>query len=126
MYKKVIVGMIAFALMTVLFAACTIVDASTLSTGPQAHMGNAAFKAASITIKKGQKLMLVDDVAVQHIIVNGTWQGSTAVPKLEAGAPKVNANITGGATAVGPFTQAGTFNLYCTIHGGMQIKVIVS
>lgn len=120
------VGMIAFALMTVLFAACTIVDASTLNTGPQAHMGNAAFKADHIAIKKGQKLTLVDDVAVQHIIDNGYWQGSKAVAKAEAGAPKVNASITGGATAVGPFTQAGTFQLYCTIHGGMQIKVIVS
>ncbi|GAC1391674.1 MAG: hypothetical protein NVS4B11_09280 [Ktedonobacteraceae bacterium] len=126
MYKKIFVGMIAFALMTVLFAACTIVDASTLNTGPQAHMGNAAFKEASIAIKKGQKLTLVDDVAVQHIITNGTWNGSAQAPKLEPGAPKVNANITGGSMAVGPFTQAGTFNLYCTIHGGMQIKVVVS
>ena len=126
MYKKVILGMIAFALMTVLFAACTIVDASTLNSGPQAHMGSAAFKLPSIAIKKGQKLTLVDDVAVQHIIANGTWKGSAPVPSMEAGAPKVNANITGGAQAVGPFTQAGTFNLYCTIHGGMQIKVIVS
>ncbi len=126
MYKKVIVGMIAFALMTVLFAACTIVDASTLNNGPQAHMGNAVFKAASINVKKGQKLILVDDVAVQHIIVNGTWNGSTQAPKLEPGAPKVYASINGGATSVGPFTQAGSFNLYCTIHAGMQIKVIVS
>ena len=126
MYKKVIVSMIAFALMTVLFAACTIVDASSLNSGPQAHMSNAAFKTDSIPVKKGQKLILVDDVAVQHIIVNGSWQGSAAVPKQESGAPKVNVNIAGGATAVGPFTQAGTFNLYCTIHGGMQIKVVVS
>ena len=126
MYKKVIVGMIAFALMTVLFAACTIVDASSLNSGPQAHMSAAAFKTDSVTIKKGQKLTLVDDVSVQHIIVNGYWQGSTAVPKTEAGAPKVNANIAGGAQAIGPFTQAGTFQLYCTIHGGMQIKVVVS
>jgi len=126
MYKKVIVGMIAFALMTVLFAACTIVDASTLNNGPQAHMGNAAFKLTSIPITNGQKLTVVADVAVQHIITNGTWQGSTLVHNFEPGAPPVNANITGGAQAVGPFTQAGTFSLYCTIHGGMKIKVIVS
>ena len=126
MYKKVIVGMIAFALMTVLFAACTVVDASSLNQGPKAHMGNAVFKENHVDVKKGQKLILVDDVAVQHIIVNGSWSGSAQVPKLEPGAPKVNANIAGGAQAVGPFTQAGTFSLYCTIHAGMQIKVIVS
>lgn len=126
MYKKVIVGMTAFALMTVLFAACTIVDASSLNQGPQAHMSNAAFKAESINVKKGQKLILVDDVAVQHIIVNGYWQGSAPVAKAEAGAPKVYANVTGGSQAVGPFTEAGTFQLYCTIHANMQIKVVVS
>jgi plastocyanin len=126
MYKKIVGGMIAFALMTILFAACTIVNASTLDTGPQAHMGNTFFKIDHINIKKGQKLTLVDDVAVQHIIVNGSWQGTTAVSKTESGAPKVYANITGGTSAVGPFTQAGTFNLYCTIHVRMQIKVIVS
>ncbi|GAC1690582.1 MAG: hypothetical protein NVS9B9_12700 [Ktedonobacteraceae bacterium] len=68
----------------------------------------------------------MDDVAVQHIIVNGTWKGSQQDPKQEPGAPKVNVNIAGGSSPVGPFTQAGTFNLYCTIHAGMQIKVIVS
>jgi plastocyanin len=126
MYKKAIVGMVAFALMTVLFAACNIVDAASLNNGPQAHMGNAAFKETSINLKKGQKLVLVDDVAVQHIIVNGSWNGATQVPKLEPGAPKVNVSIAGGSSAVGPFTQAGTFSLYCTIHAQMQIKVIVS
>ncbi len=126
MYKKVIVGMIAFALMTVLFAACTIVDASTLNSGPQAHMTSNNFKESSINVKKGQKLILVDTVSVLHTIVNGTWQGSTQKPALEPGAPKVNVSIANGSSPVGPFTQAGTFNLYCIIHPGMQIKVIVS
>ncbi len=126
MYKKVLVGMIAFALMTVLFAACTIVDASTLNTGPQAHMSSNAFKVPSINIKKGQKLILVDDVAVLHSIINGSWKGSSQAPATEPGAPKVNANIASGSAAIGPFTTAGTFNIYCTIHAGMQLKIIVS
>ncbi len=126
MYKKILLGMVAFAMLTMVLAACKIEDASTLASGPAAHMGAAAFKEASVNVKKGEKLNLVDDVAVNHIIVNGTWNGSTQVPKLEPGAPKVNASITGGSQAVGPFTTAGTFNLYCTVHGGMQIKVIVS
>jgi len=126
MYKKVLVGMIAFALMTVLFAACTIVDASTLNTGPQAHMSSNNFKETSINVKKGQKLILVDDTPVLHSILNGTWQGSTQKPATEAGAPKVNVSVASGSAPIGPFTQAGTFNIYCTIHSGMQLKVIVS
>ena len=126
MYKKVLVGMVAFALMTVLFAACTIVDASTLNTGPQAHMSSNNFKLPSINIKKGQKLILVDDAPVLHSIVNGSWQGSSQKPATEPGAPKVNVNVPSGSAAIGPFTTAGTFNIYCTIHAGMQLKIIVS
>ncbi len=126
MYKKVLVGMVAFALMTVLFAACTIVDASTLNTGPQAHMTSNNFKLSSINIKKGQKLILVDDVAVLHSILNGSWNGTSQNHKQESGAPTVNVNIASGSAAIGPFTQAGTFNIYCTIHAGMQLKIIVS
>lgn len=125
MYKKAIFVLVILATFS-LFAACRIVDASTLVTGTPVHMGNASFKVASVNLKKGDKLDLIDDVAVQHIITNGSWKGSQQVPKLEPGAPKVLANITGGSQAVGPFTTAGKFMLYCTIHGGMEVQVIVS
>jgi len=127
MYKKIVVGIFALALMTGLFAACSIVDASTLNTGPQAHMGSAVFKVDHIDIKKGQKVVLVDDVAVLHVILNGQWKGGTVQdPATEPGAPKINVSIAGGSVAIGPFTQAGSFNIYCNIHGGMQLKVNVS
>ena len=125
MYKKAIFVLLILAAFS-MFGACRIVDASTLVTGTPVHMGNAAFKVSSVNLKKGAKLDLIDDVAVQHIITNGSWKGSAAAPKLEPGAPKILANITGGSMAVGPFTTAGTFMLYCTIHGGMQVKVVVS
>ncbi len=126
MYKKILAGIFAFALMTGLFAACTIVDASTLNTGPQAHMTSAAFKEDHIDIKKGQKLILVDTSPVLHVILNGAWKNNQQAPATEPGAPKVNVSIASGSAAVGPFTQAGTFNLYCNIHADMQIKVIVT
>ena len=125
MYKKAIFVLLILAAFS-MFGACRIVDASTLVTGTPVHMGNAAFKVSSVNLKKGSKLDLVDDVAVEHIITNGYWNGSTAVHKVEPGAPTVLAQVTGGSMAVGPFTTAGTYMLYCTIHGGMQVKVIVS
>jgi len=125
MYKKAIFVLVILATFS-MFAACRIVDASTLVTGTPLHMGNASFKVASINIKKGDKLDLIDDVAVEHIITNGYWNGSAQVHKTEPGAPTVLAQITGGSQAVGPFTTAGKFMLYCTIHGGMQVQVIVS
>jgi plastocyanin len=94
--------------------------------GTTVHLGNATFLQSSITIPKGSKLTLVDDVAVPHIIENGSWKGSTQAPAKEPGAPTVNANFAGNDThEVGPFTTAGTFHLFCTIHPGMNLTVVV-
>lgn len=90
------------------------------------HMGNNTFLQPSITIPKGAKITLVDDVAVPHIIQNGTWNGSTPQPIKEPGASTVNVSFSGSDTHdVGPFTTAGTFKLYCTIHVGMNLTVTV-
>ena len=91
------------------------------------HMGTTNFLVSSITIPKGSKLTLVDDVQVPHIIQNGSWDASgTAKPANEAGAPTVNDNFSGGDTKdIGPFTTAGTYHLFCTIHTGMNLTVTV-
>ncbi len=126
MYKKFLAGVIGIALISVLFAACNIVDASTLSTGPQVKMGGSTFLVTSITLKKGQTLTLVDTSSAAHVIANGTWQGGTAKHAQEAGAPTINMNFAGSDThSTPPFTTAGTFKIYCTIHSGMNLTVIV-
>jgi plastocyanin len=126
MFKKILFGLVGIALVSVLFAACTIRDASTLNNGPSVKMGPSSFIQTSITIHKGDKLVLVNTSSAQHIIVNGTWKGSTPVNQTEPGAPKVSLNMQGGATqSTPPFTTAGTFQLYCTIHGGMNLTVTV-
>jgi plastocyanin len=91
------------------------------------HMGTTNFLVSSISIPKGSKLTLVDDVQVPHIIQNGSWDASgTAKPAKEAGAPTVNDTFSGGDTKdIGPFTTAGTYHLYCTIHTGMNLTVTV-
>ncbi|GLV56420.1 hypothetical protein KDH_32610 [Dictyobacter sp. S3.2.2.5] len=89
-------------------------------------MGASTFIETEVTVPKGQKLDLIDNVAAPHVIKNGTWNGSTPDPTTESGAPTVSANFTGGdKQTVGPFNTAGTFKLYCTIHGGMKLTVIV-
>lgn len=126
MYKKILAGVIGIALLSVLLAACNIVDASTLSSGPQVQMGGSNFITPTITVKKGQTLTLVDTSSSPHIITNGTWQGGTAKHELQTGAPTVNINFAGSDThTTSAFTTAGTYNLYCTIHAGMNLTVIV-
>lgn len=126
MYKKFLLVVTGFGLLTILFAACTIRDASTISSGPQVKMGATNFIDTTITIKKGESITLVDTATAPHTITNGAWDGSTQKPAKEAGAPAVNLTFSGGdSKPVGPFTTAGTFKLYCTIHQGMNLTVTV-
>jgi plastocyanin len=47
-------------------------------------------------------------------------------PRTEPGAPVMHGlDLKGGSVAIGPFTTAGTFHLYCTIHQGMNLTVVV-
>ncbi len=96
------------------------------------HMGATNFKQSSITIKKGESITLVNDQASVHIIENGTWKPGTngqayhEGPYKELGAPKVDVQISGnGSQTIGPFQTVGTFHLYCVVHPGMNLTVIV-
>jgi plastocyanin len=116
----------------IVLSSCTIASGnSTTSSGAgsanQVHMQAMSFTPEQITIKKGQSIELVNDLAIIHVIANGTWNGSAPAPKIEAGAPKVdNIQVNGNDTAtIGPFNTAGTFQLYCTVHVGMKMTVVV-
>lgn len=91
-------------------------------------MGDTTFLQSSITISKGSSLTLIDDSAATHIIANGSWVNGNAQPMQESGAPIVN-NISisgqGSSQAIGPFNSTGTFHLYCTVHPGMNLTVVV-
>ncbi len=96
------------------------------SSTPTVHLTATNFAVPSITIPKGSMLTLVDDVAVIHIIKKGSWVKGSPVPKQESGAPTVNVTFNGNDThQIGPFNTAGTFHIYCTIHPGMNLSIIV-
>jgi hypothetical protein len=93
---------------------------------PTVHMGASSFIQTSVTLPKGSKLLLVDDVAAVHIIANGTWQNGAVVQTNETGAPSINnVQVNGGSIELGPFTTAGTYHIYCKVHSGMNLTVIV-
>jgi plastocyanin len=127
--KKLFVFCAGIVLLAMLFAACS--NGSSNNSGssnstPTVHMGASNFDQASVTVQKGQSLTLVDDTASVHIIMNGSWVNGAPQPKQEAGAPKVDVQFNGNDThAIGPFNTAGTYHLYCTVHPGMNLTVIV-
>lgn len=93
---------------------------------PTVHLSAGGFTQPSVTIAKGAKLFLVDDVSVTHMLANGSWQNGVPHPENEPGAPQVNnVMVNGNSVEIGPFTTAGTYHIYCTIHPGMNLTIIV-
>ncbi len=127
MSKKLFALLVLGSVIAFLLVACATTSAGTSSAPNQVHMNATNFVSSSITIKKGERITLIDDTLVPHAIANGTWENGTAKPAREPGVPDVkDVQINGNSQAsIGPFTAAGTFHLYCTIHSGMNLTVIV-
>jgi plastocyanin len=125
MLKKLFAILGSGCIVTVLLIGC----GGGSSTGPNpVHMSGTKFAQNSITIKKGESITLInDDLFGSHTIANGTWENGTAQPAREGGAPAINDVKIGGnsSASIGPFTSAGIFKLYCTVHTGMNLTVIV-
>lgn len=92
---------------------------------PTVHMGAGGFDQASVTITKGSKLLLVDDSSIEHIILTGSWQNGTPVDTQEPGAPAINVTLKNNSVTIGPFNTTGTYHVYCTIHQGMNLTIVV-
>lgn len=130
--KKLLLAFILFGLLSMSLVACADIYGSS-NTGDSGngnatavHMNETSFLQPSVTIHKGDSINLIDDVAVVHIIMNGSWVNGTAQTKKESGAPTVNANFGGSDNhVVGPFNTVGTFHLYCVMHQNMNLTVIV-
>lgn len=93
---------------------------------PTVHLSAGGFAQPSVTIPIGSKLLLVNDTPVLHVLANGSWQRGVAKPGREPGAPVVNAvQLGGNNTETGPFPTAGTYHIFCVVHLGMNLSIIV-
>ena len=127
MLKKLFVILGVSCVITALLVASG--SCSNANAGPNpVHMNATNFVQNSITIKKGESITLInDDLFGSHTIANGTWENGTAKPAREGGAPNIkDVQIGGNSSAtLGPFTTAGIYKLYCTVHAGMNLTVSV-
>ncbi|HEX7733425.1 MAG TPA: plastocyanin/azurin family copper-binding protein [Ktedonobacteraceae bacterium] len=92
------------------------------------HPGDLNFVQLSMTTPKGSTITLVDDTATPHIIANGSWVNGSAQAMQEQSMPTVHnlqMSSNGSSQSIGPFTPPGTFHLYCVVHPGMNLTVIV-
>jgi len=75
----------------------------------------------------GSSVQIVADSSAKHILDYGRWDASGVVhPLAEPGAPPLHDMVmTGGSMELGPFTTPGISHLYCTIHQGMNLTIVV-
>ncbi len=123
-------GLVAGMLLVSLIVAANP-QASAASTNPNGepavHMAPDHFVQNVVLVPKGSKLLVVNDSSVEHVLQNGAWDASgTPHVGAEPGAPTLrNVAITGGSREIGPFSIAGVYHLYCTLHQGMNLTMVV-
>ena len=128
----------AFALGSVLLAAC--IRPGTASTGPSTSAtsapscpsgttvktGTTSFEQSCIQLKKGGTLTIAPDQSSFHQFDFGQWNNGTQQPESPPNAPTLkDLQETGSNVQIGPFTTAGTYHIYCTVHTGMNLTVMV-
>lgn len=131
--KRLLAALVFFCSMTQLALACNSQTAGDCTNGnspaiASVHLGQTNFVQSSVTIRKGCSLLLTDDAATVHNINNGSWVNGAPQPAQEPGAPTVS-NLQFSEAhqgkVLGPFTTVGTFHLYCSIHTGMNLTIMV-
>src|SRR5260370_2785439 len=87
----------------------------------------AAFAPNIIALNTGDTLRLVGDSPTPHILANGSWSASNQQkPGAEAGAPAIhNVMVNNNTVVLGPFTAAGTYHIFCLVHPGMNLTILV-
>jgi len=101
--------------------------ASTTAGTETVHLTASAFAPNIIALHKDDTLTVVGDSPTPHILANGTWSASNQPqPGAETGAPTINnVQINDNTVVLGPFNTPGTYHIYCTVHPGMNLTVIV-
>jgi plastocyanin len=77
-----------------------------------------------ITLHRGERLTLINDSNAVHVIGPGR---DTYVYSPQRGNPVTGFHLmqTNSAYTTPPWQAAGTFQLTCTVHPGMNLKVVV-
>ncbi len=117
----------AFLIGTIAGAPAASGSATGQAGGATVHLTANQFAPDIVALHKGDRLIIVDDGPVPHTLTNGSWSADNRpVPGVEPGAPLVN-NVALNNTTVtmGPFTTPGVYHLYCTIHPGMNLTIVV-
>jgi plastocyanin len=98
---------------------------STCGTGAVYALAS-TFKESCVEVAKGGQLQIVPAGQTLHILDAGSWVGGKPVPMNEPDVSSINnVRVTAMPVSIGPFTVAGTFYIYCTLHPNMNLTIMV-
>jgi hypothetical protein len=82
------------------------------------------FAKDAVTLRRGERLTLVNDSNAVHVVGPGV---DTHIKSPERGVPMTGFHLmqTNTAYTTGPWMTLGTFYLTCSVHPGMNLKVVV-
>jgi plastocyanin len=93
---------------------------------PVADIGmfTADFNKEAVTLHRGERLTLINDSNAVHVVGPGR---DSAIRSPERGVPMTGFHLmeTNASYTTGPWMTVGTFYLTCTVHPGMDLKVVV-
>jgi plastocyanin len=133
--KQLLAVLLFCGMIALVMSACGRGTAANASGGSTSSAGTVTihttatnFAQPSVTLKSGQSLKVVNDASDMHILSLGTWSNGAAHPEKEPGAPSLhNEQLAGNSSlTIGPWNTPGTYQVYCTVHQGMKLTVIVS
>ncbi len=134
MHRRAI-PMVSVGLFTVLLAGCGSSSADTSDAGSSASgtvvsMKLLQFMPQTLTVKAGTKVTWRNDEPITHTVTSGTYSGVDAKTGLRAsekpdGLFDARAAKKGDTTSY-TFSKPGTYPYYCSIHKGMNGKVVVT
>lgn len=96
-----------------------------LPAGTTVGMVGRDFAKDEVKLHQGQKLTLVNNSSVVHVVGPGV---DTHIISPERGVPMTGFHLmqTNSVYTTGPWKMTGTFYLTCSVHPGMTLKVVVS
>jgi len=121
-----VVGMVLVALLVAATPQTGAVSAGP-NGEPAVHMMPTTFAPNVVLAPTGSSLQIVADSSAKHILDYGRWDASgVAHPLSELGGPPLHDMVmSGGSMELGPFTTPGVYHIYCTIHQGMNLTIVV-
>ena len=105
-------------------------SSGTSTDGTVISLKSLAFMPPDLTVHVGTKVTWRNDEPITHTVTSGTVSGvdsSSGLRTDQKADGMFNATLKGkGATFSYTFTKTGTYTYYCSIHFGMNAKIIVT